>query len=191
MMQRIEEGDGKCLSEEERRWLDLQSGGCLRYDLGDTAVMADDEKGRKDSGLENFAKVHIKEVRVNGPDRDETEGAMTKADQSNQSQTIKNANEGSGQEATLKSNPKKDATNKIADLQNTPYPSNPSPTHLTPMRYARLKNAGVAMNKWEKRLLELRQFYAEKGHCNVPIDYPEVSTDCSYNGFCFITQLIG
>eukprot|EP00804_Cyclotella_cryptica_P001451 CCRYP_003693-RB/>CCRYP_003693-RB protein AED:0.07 eAED:0.07 QI:443/1/1/1/1/1/5/555/509 len=43
---------------------------------------------------------------------------------------------------------------------------------LTNDRYLKLKNVGLTVNKWEKRLLELRQYQAEVGHCDVPIDHP-------------------
>ncbi|KAL7485424.1 hypothetical protein ACHAW6_011015 [Cyclotella cf. meneghiniana] len=49
------------------------------------------------------------------------------------------------------------------------------PNPLNAARYNRLRNlrnAGVVMNKWEERLLELKQFHSEKGHCDVPLDYP-------------------
>eukprot|EP00804_Cyclotella_cryptica_P012218 CCRYP_018213-RA/>CCRYP_018213-RA protein AED:0.35 eAED:0.35 QI:114/1/1/1/1/1/4/805/343 len=49
------------------------------------------------------------------------------------------------------------------------------PNPLNAVRYNRLRNlrnAGVVMNKWEERLLELKQFQSEKGHCDVPMDYP-------------------
>lgn len=52
------------------------------------------------------------------------------------------------------------------------------PNPLNAARYNRLRNlrnAGVVMNKWEERLLELKQFHSEKGHCDVPLDYPGVS----------------
>jgi hypothetical protein len=52
------------------------------------------------------------------------------------------------------------------------------PNPLNDARYNRLRNlrnAGVVMNKWEERLLELKQFHSEKGHCDVPLDYPGVS----------------
>ena len=48
-------------------------------------------------------------------------------------------------------------------------------TIITTERYLKLKNVGLTFNRWEKRLLELRQFKEEMGHCDVPIDYAGVS----------------
>jgi hypothetical protein len=53
--------------------------------------------------------------------------------------------------------------------------SNMPPNHLTAERYDRLRNVGVAMNKWELRLLELKRYYEERGDCDVPIQHPGVS----------------
>eukprot|EP00956_Cyclotella_meneghiniana_P045586 scaffold375581_cov96-Cyclotella_meneghiniana.AAC.1 len=39
-------------------------------------------------------------------------------------------------------------------------------------RYLRLKELGLMVNKWEKRLLELQQYKMEMGHVDVPIDHP-------------------
>jgi hypothetical protein len=52
--------------------------------------------------------------------------------------------------------------------------SNRLPNHLTPERFDRLRNVGVAMNKWEMRLMELKRYYEERGDCEVPIQYPGV-----------------
>lgn len=49
---------------------------------------------------------------------------------------------------------------------------------LSVERYLKLKNVGLTVNKWEKRLLELRQFKLERGHCDVPVDHPGVSFMC-------------
>ena len=49
------------------------------------------------------------------------------------------------------------------------------PNHVTPERFERLKNLGVAMNKWEQRLLELKEYYGTNGHCDVPVDHAGVS----------------
>mmetsp|Transcript_14493 Transcript_14493/g.23723 ORF Transcript_14493/g.23723 Transcript_14493/m.23723 type:complete len:497 (-) Transcript_14493:67-1557(-) len=46
------------------------------------------------------------------------------------------------------------------------------PTPLTSERYEKLKNIGITINRWEKRLVELKAFRAEHGHCDVPIDHP-------------------
>lgn len=51
----------------------------------------------------------------------------------------------------------------------------PHTKSLTTDRYLKLKNVGLTVNKWEKRLLELRQYKGEMGHCDVPIDHPGVS----------------
>jgi hypothetical protein len=48
------------------------------------------------------------------------------------------------------------------------------PNHLTPERFDRLRYVGVAMNKWEMRLMELKRYYEERGNCEVPIQYPGV-----------------
>jgi hypothetical protein len=58
------------------------------------------------------------------------------------------------------------------------------PNPIDEERYERLRNTGVAMNKWEKRLMELKRYYEERGNCDVPIDYPKVS------GVILITFLI-
>lgn len=49
------------------------------------------------------------------------------------------------------------------------------PNHLTQKRFDRLKNMGVAMNKWEQRLLELREYYGTHGNCDVPVNHHGVS----------------
>jgi hypothetical protein len=49
---------------------------------------------------------------------------------------------------------------------------------LSMERYLKLKNVGLTVNKWEKRLVELRKFKLERGHCDVPIDHPGVSLVC-------------
>ena len=49
------------------------------------------------------------------------------------------------------------------------------PNPITAERFNKLRNAGVAMNKWEARLMELRRYYEENGDCDVPINYPDVS----------------
>eukprot|EP00574_Skeletonema_japonicum_P006645 CAMPEP_0201713680 /NCGR_PEP_ID=MMETSP0593-20130828/430_1 /ASSEMBLY_ACC=CAM_ASM_000672 /TAXON_ID=267983 /ORGANISM="Skeletonema japonicum, Strain CCMP2506" /LENGTH=508 /DNA_ID=CAMNT_0048202857 /DNA_START=84 /DNA_END=1610 /DNA_ORIENTATION=- len=46
------------------------------------------------------------------------------------------------------------------------------PNCLTQERYEKLKNVGITVNRWEKRLVELKAFRAEHGHCDVPIDHP-------------------
>jgi hypothetical protein len=46
--------------------------------------------------------------------------------------------------------------------------------NLSRERYLKLKNVGLTVNKWERRLMELRQHKLEMGHCDVPIDYPGV-----------------
>eukprot|EP00984_Skeletonema_dohrnii_P009670 scaffold3705_cov107-Skeletonema_dohrnii-CCMP3373.AAC.1 len=46
------------------------------------------------------------------------------------------------------------------------------PTPLTAERYEKLKNIGITINRWEKRLVELKAYRAEHGHCDVPIDHP-------------------
>ena len=53
--------------------------------------------------------------------------------------------------------------------------SNNLPNPLSKERFDKLRNAGVAMNKWEQRLNELRQYYEEKGDCDVPVNHPGVS----------------
>ena len=45
---------------------------------------------------------------------------------------------------------------------------------LSTERYLKLKNVGLTVNKWEKRLMELRRHKMETGHCDVAIDYPGV-----------------
>lgn len=61
------------------------------------------------------------------------------------------------------------------DLVQEDDSSNMPPNHLTAERYDRLRNVGVAMNKWELRLLELKRYYEERGDCDVPIQHPGVS----------------
>jgi hypothetical protein len=46
------------------------------------------------------------------------------------------------------------------------------PTTLTVERYEKLKNIGITINRWEKRLVELKAYRLEHGHCDVPIDHP-------------------
>ena len=54
-------------------------------------------------------------------------------------------------------------------------------------RYLRLKELGLMVNKWEKRLLELQQYKMEMGHVDVPIDHPGVSrSKCD----CFMGKLL-
>lgn len=67
------------------------------------------------------------------------------------------------------------------DLQES---SNCVPNHLTPERFGKLRNAGVAMNKWEMRLMELKKYHEERGNCDVPIEYPGVRFLCLLSG-CF------
>lgn len=43
---------------------------------------------------------------------------------------------------------------------------------MTAERYEKLKNIGITINRWEKRLVELKSYRAEFGHCDVPIDHP-------------------
>lgn len=42
---------------------------------------------------------------------------------------------------------------------------------LSTERYLKLKNVGLTVNKWEKRLVELRQFKADVGHCECAVQY--------------------
>lgn len=58
---------------------------------------------------------------------------------------------------------------KENDKSNLPNP-------LSKERFDKLRNAGVAMNKWEQRLDELKEYYEQKGDCEVPINHPGVST---------------
>jgi len=46
------------------------------------------------------------------------------------------------------------------------------PNTLTVERYEKLKNIGITINRWEKRLVELKAYRLEHGHCDVPIDHP-------------------
>ena len=49
-------------------------------------------------------------------------------------------------------------------------------------RYLKLKELGLMVNKWEKRLLELQQYKMDMGHVDVPIDHSGVRCsigDCS------------
>lgn len=62
--------------------------------------------------------------------------------------------------------------------------SKTTPNHLTPERVGILRKAGVAMNKWEIRLRELKRYHKERGNCEVPIEYPGVSS-MDYCRLCF------
>lgn len=43
---------------------------------------------------------------------------------------------------------------------------------LTTERYDKLKNIGITINRWERRLTELKAYKIEHGHCDVPLDHP-------------------
>ena len=47
--------------------------------------------------------------------------------------------------------------------------------NVTTERYFKLKNVGLTVNRWERRWMELKRHKLERGHCDVPIDYPGVS----------------
>mmetsp|Transcript_11323 Transcript_11323/g.24134 ORF Transcript_11323/g.24134 Transcript_11323/m.24134 type:complete len:158 (+) Transcript_11323:574-1047(+) len=50
--------------------------------------------------------------------------------------------------------------------------SSQSQSPLTPERFEKLRDVGLTINKWEKRLEELRAYKLAHGHCDVPIDHP-------------------
>ena len=79
---------------------------------------------------------------------------------------------------------------KLQQQQQQQYATNMEEKML-PMiskeRYLRLKELGLMVNKWEKRLLELQQYKMEMGHVDVPIDHPGVSRSiCD----CFMGKLL-
>ena len=48
------------------------------------------------------------------------------------------------------------------------------PNPLTPSRFEQLRSLGLTVNRWEKRLEELRAYKAEHDHCDVPLEYPQL-----------------
>lgn len=55
------------------------------------------------------------------------------------------------------------------------YEDNKPTSPLTKERYEKLKTINLSgVNRWEKRLVELKAYKAEHGHCDVPIDYPKL-----------------
>ena len=43
---------------------------------------------------------------------------------------------------------------------------------LTDARFDQLRGLGLTTNRWERRLEELREYRAQYGHCDVPLEHP-------------------
>lgn len=72
---------------------------------------------------------------------------------------------------SMRSNGAQDGAGLSVDASNQSHQ-----TIISTERYLKLKNIGLTSNKWEKRLVELREFREEHGHCDVPINYVGVSS---------------